>query len=336
MTCSKDEIVYQNTVYRVYDLLKKMELSIDAYRAKRNAGFSIEEAFYHCINVKRKQNCRRDKKILELAKATGFSKKVFYEGFYKEKPVQQIIKEQERKKEKSTETLEYLYRIGLPKEYSSLRDFCRCNSLNVKNVQQNISNDMTLYDAVLNSYGKDIHVFKYIFLNIQLKSLAQKYSLDYDQITSWIRNGKDYREAIARDVFARSFSKNLGGRLNYLWNIYNNTFLSGKKVEEMLSEEELESFVTCYSKMRHMQRDFSYYSFLNKINISSYLPLSIDDRVKKGLQVMKKEAFSLTELYYILDFENGLMADFTYLSDLNIWVYSGNREVLAKIKKSSC
>ena len=43
--------------------------------------------------------------------------------------------------------------------------------------------------------------------------------------------------------------------------------------------------------------------------------------------------FTLSELYYILDFENGLMKEFLYIKEYGMWVYKGNKDVLKKIKK---
>ena len=337
MTYVKDQIIYQNMIYRVYDLLKKQELSIDVYRMKRKEGLSIEEAFQHCIRVKKRQMCRKEKNVLEIAKTSGFSKKVFYEGLYQNKSIEQIVNEQKQKRNQNEEYLNYLYAIGLPKDYTSLTEFCNQNSLNAGLVQKNIQNGMDLYNAVLYSFEKNhMSSNKYVYLGIQLKSLAQKYQLDYMKICFWLRNGKNYKEAIERTIFTKSFYKNIGGRANYLWKYYQTEFLQNKKSDDIITDEELIALTDYYLKIEKIRKDFLYYSFLSKLSISEYKELNIDDRVKKVLVSHDFIPFTLSELYYLLDFENGLMTDFSFLEDLNIWVYNGNREVLQRLKKPSC
>ncbi len=336
MVYKEDKIIYNGQLYRVYDLLAKKGFSFDAYRKKRKQGLSIEESFQHCIKVKRKQVCRKDKNVLEIAKTSGFSKKVFYEGFYKNKSVEQIIQEQEQKRNQNEEYLNYLYSIGLPKEYSSLKEFCNQNCLNAGLVHKNIQNGMNLYDAVLYSFEKkQMQITKYVYLGIQLKSLAQKYQLDYIQICFWLRNGKNYQEAIEREVFTRAFYKNMGGRSNYLWNYYQTEFLQDRNNENAITQEESLFLMNYHCRIEKIKKDFLYYAFLNSISITEYQNLNIEDRVRKVLLNYESIPFTLFELYYLLDFENGFMKEFQYLEEKQLWIYRGNREILQRLKKPS-
>ena len=41
------------------------------------------------------------------------------------------------------------------------------------------------------------------------------------------------------------------------------------------------------------------------------------------------------ELYYIFDFDTGLMKDFVWDNDKEVWLYKTNKDVLKLIKKTS-
>ena len=112
-------------------------------------------------------------------------------------------------------------------------------------------------------------------------------------------------------------------------------FLKGEDIQNKITEEELESFVVSYNRMEHIKRDLVYYEFLESVGISKYQLLSLDGRVQNVLLTDPNVSFTLSELYYILDFDNGLMSEFTYVGAHHLWVYSGNREVLKKLKKPS-
>lgn len=87
--------------------------------------------------------------------------------------------------------------------------------------------------------------------------------------------------------------------------------------------------------MEHIKRDLFYYAFLETIDVTRYRFFDLDFCVQQVLLNNEKLPFTLSELYYILDFENGLMKDFTFLEEQQVWVYNGNREVLKKLKKPS-
>lgn len=285
--------------------------------------------------MKKRQEKRKGINVLQIAEENQVSKKVIYEGLYQDNSLDTILKIQEEKKEKNRQQLQYLHEIGMPIEYESVSDFCKKERLNLKMVLYNIQNGMDFYDAVQNSFNKNIKHFKYIYFNIQLKSLIQKYNLDYNQIGYWLRNGYDYASAIDREIFTRIFLKNIGGRLNYLWNIYQNEFLKGIDVQDKITDNEFENFIKIYNRMQHIRRDLKYYEYLTSIEILKYQTFSLDERVQNVLLCDKKIPFTLSELYYILDFEYGLMNEFTYLESHQIWIFNGNREVLKKLKKPS-
>lgn len=293
MKCMHDIVIYDEKQEKALKLIKELDLSSNLYHKKRNLGMTPQEAFEHCLKVKKSPN--------EDISST------------------------------------YLRKIGLPLEYNSLTDFCVLNKLNMSKIYKNIQVGLNLYDAVLNSF-KQSNVSlktKYIYLHIQFKSLAQKYRLDYYQLCFWLRKGLNYFNAIEREVFARTFSQNMGSRNNFLWNIYQNEFLKGIDIKDKITQEELNCFIICYARMKNINRDISYYEFLANINIEDYNVLNLDDRVQKFLLRCENIPYSLTELYYILDFENGLMSEFVYLEEKQIWVYNGNREVLKKLEKPS-
>ncbi len=84
--------------------------------------------------------------------------------------------------------------------------------------------------------------------------------------------------------------------------------------------------------MEHIKRDLLYYAFLETIDVAKYRFFDLDYRVQQVILNNEKLPFSLNELYYILDFEQGLMKDFTFLEEQQVWVYTGNREILKKLR----
>lgn len=335
MKCMYDVVVYNGVEVNAYKQLKAFGYSLSFYYRRRNLGMSPQEAFDACISFHEQ---KRNICIKEEAKKNNVSSRVLLKELRNNKPLQTIVEEQREKKAIQVENLAYLRKIGLPQEYSSLVQFCKEEKLKMVAVFHNIQHGMNLYDAVLSSLEIRENYISinnvYIFCGIQLVSLASKYSLDYNQMIRWLKKGYDYIHAIEREVFARCISKNIGGRINYLWNIYQEQFSVNKTVDlSLISTEELQIFVKCYSWMQSIKRDLIYYQFLEKINILFYSIMTLDKRVQTLLLNSEDISFSLCELYYILDFEEGLMQDFVYLQEAKFWVYRGNREVLRKLKK---
>lgn len=159
--------------------------------------------------------------------------------------------------------------------------------------------------------------------------------MDSNQLNYWLRKGFNYQEAIEKEVFDRTFSEFENNVRNFrtLWKIYQKEFLKGINIQDEVTDKELESFVVCYNRMEHIKRDLMYYAFLECLDIARYKFLSLDNRVRDVLLNEEEIPFTLSELYYILDFEQGLMSEFIYVDSYQIWVYSGNREVLKKLKK---
>lgn len=326
-------VIHEGKEYKVLKIIKELGLNEMTYYNQRKKGMTAQDAFLHCLNLKNKI------KVKKVSEENQISKTAIYRGVNNNLPSAEIIKKVNEKKEKDFQTLEYLREIGLPLEYNSLTDFCNQERLNMIRVYKGIQKGMNLYKAVQNSLIIDRYVVEKSakYYGVQLKSIAQKYGLDSNQLNVWLRKGFNYQEAIERELFARIFSalKKSGNRIVYLWKIYQNEFLKGLDFQKKVTDDELQCFMLSYARMEHIKRDLMYYEFLEGVNIPVYKTGSLDERVQDVLLTDPNVTFTLSELYYILDFENGLMKDFTYVEPHHVWVYSGNREVLKKLKKPS-
>lgn len=329
-------IIHDGKKCNAVEIIRKLNLNQTVYYNQRKKGISAQEAFLHCWNLKQVVT------IKQIAKETQISSTAIRRGFHKGlslKEIQDAHQEKKEKKEKEFQTLEYLRKIGLPLEYNSLTDFCNQEQLNMIRVYKEIQKGMNLYEAVEQSLIlKEGYVGRSTkYFGVQLKSIAQKYKLDHNQINFWLRKGYSFQEAIEKEVFARTFATfgNDVRKFQYLWKVYQNEFLKGIDIQDKVTDRELESFVVSYNRMEHIKRDLKYYEFLEGVGISAYQLLSLDERVQDVLLTDPNATFTLSELYYILDFEHGLMSEFTYIEKHNVWVYSGNKEVLKKLKKPS-
>lgn len=334
MDMKYDKVIYDETEFKALEIIKKLELCKTTYYNHRVKGMSAQDAFLHCLNLKNKSQRSIIKKIAE---ETKISPKTISKGFRNNMSQEEIVKVQQQKKEKEFQTQEYLRKIGLPLKYNSLTDFCIQEQLNIGKVYSEIQKGMNLYDAVRNSLVIKVRSSETIYCGVLLSSIAKKYRLDSQRLSFWLRKGYDHLEAIEKEVFARTFSKfeNDVRKFQYLWKIYQNEFLKGINMQDKVTDRELESFVVSYNRMEHIKRDLRYYKFLEGVGISAYQLLSLDERVQDVLLTDSNVSFTLSELYYILDFEQGLMSEFTYIEKYHVWVYSGNREVLKKLKKPS-
>lgn len=338
MECKNDLVNYEGKEYRALKIIKKLNLSRGLYYNKREIGMYPQEAFLYCLSSKKKREQIGTLNPTKISQENNIAADAIYRGLYNDKPIDKIILEQKAKQIKRNENLEYLYKIGLPSEYSSLTKFCVDERINENLIRYYIQNGMNLYDAVANSLtviSIGNKACKYCFCGLQLSAIALKYGCEINQLRYLLRKGFNYIEAIEREVFARTFSEKLGGRFNYLWNIYQNEFLKGLDVQDKVTKSEFANFVIAYSKMEHIKRYLNYYHFLEFIDIEKFKLLSLDERVKNVLLTSNDITFSLSELYYILDFENGLMKDFEFIKKYGMWVYLGNSEVLKKLKKPS-
>ena len=335
MHCKKDIVIYNEKEYRALEIIKILGLSRALYYRNRDLGLSPQEAFISIIKNKEKKEQRGNLKPIEIAKKNNISIHAIYKGLYRGLSVEDITKKQQANKIKEKENLEYLRKIGLPDEYDNLNDFCVNERLSIRLVDYYIKNGWNLYDAVLNSLNlKKVSnkISKYCIYGVQLNAIALKNSLDINSIRALIRRGFDYEDAIERVVFANVFAKNLGSKFNILWNIYHNEFLNNIDIKTKVSSEELDNFIIIYNIITHIKKELIYYQFLENINIDKFRLLDLDTRVKIALKT-DNMLFTLSELYYILDFENGLMKEFLYIKEYGMWVYKCNRDVLKKIKK---
>lgn len=332
-----DEVVnYQNNEYKVLEIIKELDLSIPSYYRSIKNNKSPQEAFDNCLLLKEKQNKKKGINVIKVAKDNNISHRTVYEGIYNNKNIDMIILETKEKQEIRKENLNYLYSIGLPPEYNSLTSFCKREGLNFSRVHNGIQKGYNLHDAILYSLIPCNRKSKYIYLNIPLIYISQKYNLDYNQLLYWIKTCS-YKDAIHNEIFSSMFHKNMGSRLNYLRRIYQNKFICGEDVKNDITEEEYEIFIQYQTKINYIDRKISYYEFLETIDIAYFFPLNLDERIKRVLLSSKYLPFNLSELYYILDFSNGLMKDFIYNNDNNIWIYNNRNkeEILSRIKKPS-
>lgn len=331
--CKEDCVFYEDKEYDALNLLEKLDIPNRTYYRLRKDGISPQNAFLHCLSLKSKITKE------QAMKKAKVSKKTLYKGFHNDMSLEEIKKAKEEKIEKDLQKLEHLRNIGLPLEYNSLTDFCNQEGLNMMRVYKGIQKGMNLYVAVQNSlilYTKKS--IKYICNGVSLRSLAQKYTLDSNRLNFWLRKGYSYIDAIEKEVFARTFSSSVSNdikRFTDLWEIYKNEFLQEINIQDKVTDSELQAFVLIYNRMKHIKRDLFYYAFLETIDVAEYRFYDLDYRVQQVILNNEKLPFNLNELYYILDFEQGLMKDFTFLEEQQVWVYNGNREVLKKLRSLS-
>ncbi len=329
-----ESVNYNGKQENVLQLIKELEIPSQTYYDKRNLGWTAQEAFDYCLQLKNKKT--NGLTIAKLGRKNHISSKTIYRGLKHGKTLDTIISEQQEAKKLEEVFLEKLRKQGLPMEHENVHEFLVKQGLNSSSVYINMQKGMNLYDAIASSFGKQhVRNTKHIFLGIQLKSLCQKYGLSDRIVNELIQKGNNYFSAIERTVFNQCFSYNLTNRANYLWNIYQNYFLKGIDIPEEcnINEDILNSFTKSYYRMEDMKTDFRYYEFLSGINIALLETLSIEERVSN---VYREDlSFTSSELYYILDFEHGLMSDFMYLEEQNMWVYKGNQQILEKLKPSN-
>lgn len=334
MKCKDDIITYNNEEKRALNAINEFGLQRKLYYKKRNLGMSAQEAFEHCIKVNEKQ--KKHVNVQKIAADHDVSAKAIYTGFHKEQNIDEIIMNYQIKKRKDEEMKFRLQEQGMPVEFNCLFEFCIKEKLNYDSVYKNIQKGMSLYDAVSSSFERKQVFKKYVCFGIQLKSLCQENGLDYDSVSRIYRDSKDYQYAFERAIFNQSFMRALGKKNEYYWNIYKNEFLTGNS-KDTLDEEKLNHFTEiCYRTLK-LNRKLNYYQFLSNMNISELMNYPLDERVRMVLLSIHNIPFSLNELYFILDFENGLMKNFSYWieKDKRIWIFDGNKEVLRKIKRPS-
>lgn len=337
MKWMQDIVFYEEKEYQARFLIKKLGLSDITYRNKRREGWGSQKAFEHCLALKRRKNYLKKFNISQLAKVKKVSLQAIYKNIDNENFSDTLLSF-DALEEKRNNFQILLSSQDLLSEYNTINEFCIGEGLNACTVYQNLKSGMSLYDAVSKSFSLQFsRNMKNIYLGILVKSLAQKYRLDYDSIQCFFRKTHDYLFAFHQDVFKRVFSNYSVKKKQMLWQVYFNSFLNDISIlsSDDVDEEILNLFFKVYWNFQSIQRDFSYYQFLTTFSIPDYTSLSVDERVASFVVRFSTLPFSLEEMYYILDFEQGLMQDFIYYEKKNVWIYKGNREVLKRLKKPS-
>lgn len=168
-------VKYDNTIFyegkecNALEIIRKLELCENTYYYQRKKGVSAQDAFDHCRNLKNKITLR------QTSEETKISQNVIRKGFRNGHSIDEIKLEQQKKKEKEFQILEYFRKVGLPLDYESLTDFCNCEKLSLAKVYKRIQKGLNLYDAVQESFvinDKSLKNTKYIYYGVQLKSIA--------------------------------------------------------------------------------------------------------------------------------------------------------------------
>ena len=338
MKWMQDIVFFDGKEQKVRFLIKILKLSSTTYRNKRREGWSAQKAFEHCRALKKRKEYLKNVNVKKLSEEKNVSLQAIYKSLNNEKEPAEILASYEDLKKKREDFHSLLSSQDAISQYKSIYEFCIQEGLNVSSVYQNLASGMTFYEAVLNSFSMQLgNNVKNIYLGILVKSLAQKYRLDYEAIQFIFRKTHDYVLSFHKVLFHQVFADYSINKKKILWKIYMESFLNDCSVIPMdvINDHVLNLFFQVYWNFQSIQKDFNYYQFLTTISIPDYISLSIDERVACLLQKFATLPFSLEEMYFILDFEHGLMQDFVYHKLKNIWVYKGNREVLKKLKKPS-
>ncbi len=323
-----NKIIYNGKKDNALTVLKNLEISDSGYYKRRLMGMSAQEAFDRSINFLKKPK----RNITDFSKTNQISLKKIYNEMDQGKSLEEIKDEKIEVLHEEALLLNKLYDEGMPKEYNDLCSFCRENKLNYSAILYRMLNKgLTLREAISDmKKNYVIRSTKYFIENIPLRSFCQKYQLDYTELIKYYKSSNNLEEAIERRVFNQSFSYNLGRRAKCLWD----KFLDFKSTYSIdgLSEEEKNSFVLALNRINIINRDISYYKFLNRemgLSTNEITISNVDDIILKLLS-RGNIPFSLSELYYIFDLKSGLMSDFTYDCDNNIWVYKNPEVLLTK------
>lgn len=341
MKCKEDKVIYLGKQKRALEWIQELELSRKLYYKKRNLGMNAQEAFEHCLVVKKKSESNKNRPVIaQISRENQIASKTIYKGLNEGKTIEEVICERKYEKQEDEKLLAELRKQGLPQKYKNLYDFCIKEGLNYNVIFQKIQNGENLYDAVRSSFNIGAGRNKKLFYHgISLKAICQKYHLNYAEINSIRKASGSIEYAIERNIFNQAFSKNLGRNANTLWEVFTRFFVTGNlenfpgKIEDSI----LNSFTLAYYQIQCIKRDFAYYQFLEEWDILFLKTDIVDERVKYVLEHTENvlDRFSLNELYFIFDFENGLMKDFEYveLNGKSEWLYNNvNHEVLRMLK----
>lgn len=315
MKRKNDLVIYNNQEQNAILLIKELNLSRKWYYKRRNQGKSAQEAFDDCLNAKLKPN--KNYKITIVAKDNHISPKKIYKEIEQGKNINEVIAQNTKEQEIKREEQDYLHRIGLPQEYENIHDFCIKNGLDYQLVVKELKNGQSFTNA-LNTPRK-LKRSQLIYFKIQLKSLCLKLNLNYQEVRRKAIN-MEITDALTSNLFNQCFSTNLGNGSSKMWLLYQQYL---KEPSTITDETLLATFKMFQEKNKILNRYISYYQFLSYLPIKKLIDLPLDERVRYILLNIKDCHLTLMELYYILDFKNGLMQDFTYLFDgqSDLWLY---------------
>ena len=332
----KTEIVFYEGEYRKVKLLiQEFELSLATYRNKRKLGWEPQKSFEHCLALKKKKEELKKLNIDAIAKKYGVTSQAIYKRLGEGKEISEIVSHLEIRNQKKEKIFNQFQKLEISNQYKDFYDFCIQEGLSTSSIYKNLADGMNLYDAIAYSFIGNPKNIKYIFHGILLKSLCQKYCLNYDTVQFLFRKTQNYEFTFMKAVFNQIFLKNFEKNREELWKIYIYSDLGDINFsKEIVDDKIIQLFFQVYWRCQALQKDFLYYQFLNTLDISFLISLNLEDRVRSVLSTVETFSFSLKELYFILDFEMGLMQDFAFLEKKNIWVYKGNRRVLEKLKPS--
>ncbi len=310
-----NEVIYNGEKCKATSILKSLGVSDSGYFKRRKQGMSAQEAFDRSVNylLKPKQN------ITKFSRENHTANKTTYEGLAKNKSLEEIKSDKINKLHEEALFLNKLYDDGMPKEFSDLYSFCRENGLHYSSIYYRIKKGYSLKEAVYDVSKNFLTGNNQYFIgNITISGFCQKYRLDYYEFMKYYKKCHNLEETLERRIFNQTFNYNLGRRGSVLWN----AFLEFQINYEVpaISSEELKSFILADNRIRIIKRDLEYYEFLREFSVLDIENNNIDTMVFKVLE--DGVTFSLSELYFIFDLKNGLMKDFIYDYDKNIWSYN--------------
>lgn len=222
------------------------------------------------------------------------------------------------------------------KKYETLHAFCTDNGLDGNFIYEKIGDGESLSTAVELSFNQRPKTIKHNWNGIYLRYLFLKYKLDEDSTFKYFKLCEgDLFKAIEMQVFLQTMKVTTNGFKKY-WNIYYKCILN--RVENIenynLDDEVLNKFSTAYYKAGLIAKELNYFIFLDEMRSKYEIDaLGIDDRVRLALS--EDSGYCLGELYYIFDYDNGLMSDFEKMkiSKKDVWVFKGNRQILERLRK---
>lgn len=220
--------------------------------------------------------------------------------------------------------------------YDTLYSFCVGNGLNYSIIYEYLLEGMDLYEAVKLSLDVKTNQVKYKWAGVSVKSICEKFHLCYATVIAPIR----YKEgnviyAIEKEILSQALKiKSIAFR--EYWRIYRETILlKMKDIHEFrLNSKILEGFSDAYYRTQIVLKELNYYTFLDRMRRKYDLDaMSVDERVQ--LMLNEDNNYSLHELYYIMDYENGLMEGYQQytIKGENVWIYKGNVQILERLKK---